>query len=67
MYLHVSLHHPVGIICGIREAVHVGKHLASNTENTQLTQVGVSQDIFLFLQTFLTQLDNLGQDSQKAG
>lgn len=57
----------MGVVCSIREALHVGKHLAGYAEHTQLIQVSVGQDVLLFLQTLMTQLDDLREDRQKAG
>lgn len=62
---HVSLHHPVGVVCSLREALQVWKHLAGNTEHTQLGQVSVGQNVLLLLQTLLTQLHHLREDRQK--
>lgn len=64
---HVSLHHPVGVVCSLREALQVRQHLAGDTEHAQLIQVSVSQDVLLFLQTLVTQLDHLREDRQSTG
>lgn len=64
---HVALHHPVGVVCSLREALQVRQHLTGDTEHAQLIQVSVSQDVLLFLQTLVTQLDHLREDRQSTG
>lgn len=61
---HVSLHHPAGIVCSLRETPKVWKHLTSNPQHTQVIQMSVSQDVLLFLQTLQTQFHDLREAIQ---
>lgn len=60
----VSLHHPPGVGCSLREAAQVRKYLNSSTQHTQVMEMSVSQEVLLLLQTLRTQHPDLTEEEQ---